>query len=81
MEHRQPANTHQAQTKETSPFESFSDEEDILDDELDGLWTLASNLVEEWPNLCSRLIEHNLAETTECTTHFSNSAMVGYFTD
>lgn len=60
---------------------TFLDEEDIPTDKLEVLRTMAGNLKEDWPNLHSRMIDHNLAETITHTTQFANCIMVGYFTD
>lgn len=70
-----------AQDEDLVPSETFSDEEDIPTAELEALRTLAANSWEEWPELHSQTIEHNLAETVTYATQFANNAMVGYFTD
>lgn len=81
MEQRPPANTSQAHGEDTDQSKTYFDEEDVPIDELDGLHTLDNNLVEEWPQLCSRIIELNLAETTAHMIHLSNNVIVGYFTN
>lgn len=80
MEH-QVVEPNQQAHEENSPLEYFLDEDDILANFLEGLCTLVDNLVEDWSNHRSCMIEHNLAETTSNMIHFSNNAMVGYFTD
>lgn len=71
----------QAQDDDSAQSKTYSDEEDIPKEELEALRTLVANLWEEWPELHSRTIEHNLAETVTYATQFANNAMVGYFTN
>lgn len=61
MEHCPTTNNNKPQDEDTMPFETYSDKEDILNDKLEGLQMLANNPMKEWPKLCTRMIEHNMA--------------------
>lgn len=60
---------------------TYFDKDDIPVAKLEALKTLANNSREDWHELHSHMIEHNILEIVTSTTQLSNNAMVGYFTD